>query len=34
MLWAAKRERKRLNTGKSYEPDMIVERRNWASAAG
>jgi radical SAM superfamily enzyme YgiQ (UPF0313 family) len=34
MLWAARRERKRLNTGKSYEPDMIVERRNWASAAG
>jgi hypothetical protein len=34
MLWAARRERKRLNTGKSYEPDMIVERRNWASAPG
>jgi radical SAM superfamily enzyme YgiQ (UPF0313 family) len=34
MLWAAKRERKRLTAGKSYEPDMIVERRNWATAAG
>jgi radical SAM superfamily enzyme YgiQ (UPF0313 family) len=34
MLWAAKRERKRLATGTGYEPHMIVERRNWAAAAG
>ncbi len=34
MLWAAKRERKRLASGSGYEPDMIVERRNWAAAIG
>ena len=34
MLWAAKREGKRLATGSAYEPHMIVERRNWAAAAG
>jgi radical SAM superfamily enzyme YgiQ (UPF0313 family) len=34
MLWAAKREQKRLTAGRSYEPNMIVERRNWAAAAG
>jgi len=32
MLWAAKRERKRLATGSGYEPHMIVERHNWAAA--
>jgi len=30
MLWAAKRERKRLDAGTTYEPKMIVDRRNWA----
>jgi radical SAM superfamily enzyme YgiQ (UPF0313 family) len=34
MLWAAKRERKRLDNGSHYEPKMIVERHNWATAAG
>ncbi|MGA3026088.1 MAG: B12-binding domain-containing radical SAM protein [Bryobacteraceae bacterium] len=34
MLWVAKREQKRLTAGRSYEPNMIVERRNWAAAAG
>lgn len=34
MLWAAKRERKRLDDGSHYEPKMIVERHNWAAAAG
>ncbi|HTP88402.1 MAG TPA: B12-binding domain-containing radical SAM protein [Bryobacteraceae bacterium] len=34
MLWAARRERKRLESGNTYEPEMIVERRNWAAAAG
>ena len=32
MLWAAKRERKRLAAGSGYEPHMIVERHNWAAA--
>jgi hypothetical protein len=34
MLWAAKRERKRLAAGSGYEPHMIVERHNWAAANG
>jgi radical SAM superfamily enzyme YgiQ (UPF0313 family) len=34
MLWAAKRERKRLAAGSGYEPHMIVERHNWAAATG
>jgi len=34
MLWTARRERKRLDAGETYEPKMIVERRNWAPAAG
>ena len=32
MLWSARRERKRLEAGKRYEPKLIVERRNWAAA--
>ncbi len=29
MLWAAKREEKRLAKGKTYEPPTFIERRNW-----
>jgi len=34
MLWAARRERKRLDRGSTYEPKCVVERHNWAAAAG
>ena len=30
LLWAARREEKRLACGKTYEPKVIVDRRNWA----
>jgi len=30
VLWAARREERRLARGKTYEPRTIVERRNWA----
>jgi len=30
MLWSTRREEKRLARGITYEPKMIVERRNWA----
>ncbi|MGA2145977.1 MAG: radical SAM protein [Bryobacteraceae bacterium] len=29
LLWAARRERKRLAAGHTYEPRTIIERRNW-----
>ena len=29
LLWAARRERKRLAAGHTYEPPTIIERRNW-----
>jgi radical SAM superfamily enzyme YgiQ (UPF0313 family) len=29
LLWATRREEKRLARGKTYEPKMILERRNW-----
>ncbi len=32
MLWTTKREEKRLANGQTYEPETIVERRNWAEA--
>lgn len=32
LLWASRREEKRLARGKTYEPRTIIERRNWASA--
>jgi radical SAM superfamily enzyme YgiQ (UPF0313 family) len=32
LLWATRREEKRLARGKTYEPKTIIERRNWASA--
>jgi radical SAM superfamily enzyme YgiQ (UPF0313 family) len=32
LLWSARREERRLAAGCTYEPPMILERRNWASA--
>jgi radical SAM superfamily enzyme YgiQ (UPF0313 family) len=32
LLWSTRREEKRLARGKTYEPPMILERRNWAEA--
>ena len=32
LLWASKREDKRLARGQTYEPPTIVERRNWVEA--
>ncbi len=32
LLWASKREDKRLARGKTYEPPTIIERRNWMEA--
>ncbi|MCW5979668.1 MAG: cobalamin-dependent protein [Bryobacteraceae bacterium] len=31
LLWTARRERKRLERGQTYEPKTFVERRNWVS---
>jgi len=31
-LWTARREEKRLNAGVTYEPETIIERRNWEPA--
>jgi radical SAM superfamily enzyme YgiQ (UPF0313 family) len=33
LLWSARREEKRLAAGCTYEPPVIVERRNWVSAS-
>jgi hypothetical protein len=30
LLWTSRREEKRLARGKTYEPHVIIERRNWA----
>ena len=30
LLWSTRREEKRLERGVTYEPELIVERRNWA----
>jgi len=30
MLWTTRREEKQLSRGKTYEPETIIERRNWA----
>ena len=30
LLWTSRREEKRLARGKTYEPQVIIERRNWA----
>jgi radical SAM superfamily enzyme YgiQ (UPF0313 family) len=32
MLWASRREQKRLAAGWTYEPATIIERRNWAQS--
>jgi hypothetical protein len=32
LLWASKREDRRLAAGQTYEPPTIVERRNWMGA--
>jgi radical SAM superfamily enzyme YgiQ (UPF0313 family) len=32
LLWASKREEKRLARGQTYEPPTIIERRNWVEA--
>jgi radical SAM superfamily enzyme YgiQ (UPF0313 family) len=32
-LWSAKREARRLEAGQTYEPDTIIERRNWVTAS-
>jgi radical SAM superfamily enzyme YgiQ (UPF0313 family) len=33
LLWAARREDRRLAKGRTYEPPTFVERRNWVSAS-
>jgi len=33
LLWSTRREEKRLAAGRTYEPPVIVERRNWVSAS-
>ena len=33
LLWAVRREEKRLRRGQTYEPKTIIERRNWALAS-
>ena len=30
MLWTARREERRLARGQTYEPETVIERRNWA----
>jgi hypothetical protein len=30
LAWSARREERRLAQGQTYEPQTIVERRNWA----
>ncbi|HEX7287331.1 MAG TPA: radical SAM protein [Candidatus Angelobacter sp.] len=32
LLWSTRREEKRLASGRTYEPPIFVERRNWSSA--
>jgi len=33
LLWAARREERRLASGRTYEPPTIIERTNWVSAS-
>jgi radical SAM superfamily enzyme YgiQ (UPF0313 family) len=33
LLWSARREESRLAAGRTYEPPMFIERRNWISAS-
>ena len=30
LLWSARREERRLPAGETYEPQTIIERRNWS----
>ena len=32
LLWTSRREEKRLAAGQTYEPETIIERRNWVEA--
>jgi DNA relaxase NicK len=32
LLWMTRREERRLSRGITYEPPVILERRNWAGA--
>ena len=32
LLWSSRREQRRLARGKTYEPDTVIERRNWSPA--
>jgi hypothetical protein len=32
LLWTSAREEKRLAKGQTYEPETIIERRNWVEA--
>jgi hypothetical protein len=32
MLWSAKREERKLKRGHTYEPQTIIERRNWTAS--
>ena len=33
LLWTSRREKKRLQSGQTYEPPMFMERRNWGEAS-
>jgi hypothetical protein len=33
LLWATRREERRLAKGRTYEPPTFVERRNWVPAS-
>jgi hypothetical protein len=33
LLWATRREDRRLASGRTYEPPTFLERRNWVSAS-
>lgn len=33
LLWCARREERRLASGRTYEPPIIIERTNWVSAS-
>ena len=30
LWWSARREERRLQSGETYEPQTIIERRNWS----
>ena len=32
ILWATRREQKRLASGVTYEPETVIERRNWPAS--